>query len=108
MTHARQHADASDEPVTWHPLTALPLVSHLIDSALTDSAEHIETLTKVSTKPHVLDDAIVDRTNAFIANSSTSSNSMPSNCGAGARKTPRSRSASSSPAWKRTTAACAS
>jgi hypothetical protein len=49
------------EPVTWQPLSALPLVSHLIDSALTDGAEHIETLTKASTKPHVLDDAIVDR-----------------------------------------------
>jgi transposase-like protein len=62
MTHARQRAGrASDEPVTWQPLSALPLVSHLIDSALTDSAEHIETLTKVSTKPHVFDDAIVDR-----------------------------------------------
>jgi hypothetical protein len=61
MTHARQRASASDEPVIWQPLSALPLVSHLIDSALTDGAEHIETLTKASTKPHVLDDAIVDR-----------------------------------------------
>jgi hypothetical protein len=53
MTNAR---GASDEPVTWQPLSALPLVSHLIDSALTDGAEHIEKPTKASTKPHVLDE----------------------------------------------------
>jgi len=33
----------------------------LIDTALDDTREHIATLTKVRTRPHVLDDATIDR-----------------------------------------------
>ena len=33
----------------------------MIDGALGDTAEHLRTLTKARSKPHLLDDATIDR-----------------------------------------------
>ena len=57
---AHRQTDFS-ESVTWQPLSLLPLIADLIDDAVADSRKHIGTLTEVRTKPHVFDDATVDR-----------------------------------------------
>jgi nitrogen-specific signal transduction histidine kinase len=51
------HAD----PVNWQPISEMPLIASMIDGALDDTRDHIETLTKARTRPHVLDDATIDR-----------------------------------------------
>src|SRR5271156_488809 len=51
----------SSEPVNWQPISQMPLVASMIDGALNDTADHIQTLTKARTRPHVLDDATIDR-----------------------------------------------
>jgi len=51
----------SSEPVNWQPISQLPLVASMIDGALSDTADHIRTLTKARARPHVLDDATIDR-----------------------------------------------
>ena len=48
-------------PVNWQPISAMPLICGMIDEALKDTREHIETLTEASARPHVMDDATVDR-----------------------------------------------
>jgi transposase-like protein len=51
----------SSEPMNWQPISQLPLVASMIDGALSDTADHIQTLTKARARPHVLDDATIDR-----------------------------------------------
>ena len=51
----------SSEHVNWQPISRLPLVAGMIDAAVSDTAEHMQTLTKARARPHVLDDATVDR-----------------------------------------------
>jgi len=47
--------------VNWQPIGQMPLVASMIDSALNDTADHIQTLTEARARPHVLDDATIDR-----------------------------------------------
>ena len=51
----------SSEPVNWQPISQMPLVASMIDGALSDTRDHIQTLTKARAQPHVLDDATIDR-----------------------------------------------
>ena len=51
----------SSERVNWQPISQMPLVASMIDGALSDTADHIQTLTKARAQPHVLDDATIDR-----------------------------------------------
>ena len=51
-----------DEPVNWQPLSQMPLISSMIDTALEDTREHLATLAEARDRPHVLDDATIDRT----------------------------------------------
>ena len=51
----------SSEPVNWQPISQLPLVASMLDGALSDTADHIQTLTKARARPHVLDEATIDR-----------------------------------------------
>ena len=51
----------SSEPVNWQPISQIPLVASMIDGALSDTRDHIQTLTKARPQPHVLDDATIDR-----------------------------------------------
>ena len=51
----------SSEPVNWQPINQMPLVTSMIDGALSDTRDHIQTLTKARVQPHVLDDATIDR-----------------------------------------------
>ena len=51
-----------DDPTPhWQPLTALPLIASLIDGELADGQEHYATLLAGRDRPHVLDDATVER-----------------------------------------------
>ena len=49
------------DPVNWQPISQMPLIASMIDGALDDTRAHIKTLTGARTRPHVLDDATVDR-----------------------------------------------
>ena len=51
----------SSERVNWQPIGKILLVASMIDGALSDTADHIQTLTKARAQPHVLDDATIDR-----------------------------------------------
>jgi hypothetical protein len=51
----------SSEPVNWQPISQMPLVASMIDGALSDTTDHIQTLTKARAQPYVLDDATIDR-----------------------------------------------
>jgi len=51
-----------DDPVNWQPISEMPLIAGMIDGALEDTREHMRTLTEARTRPHVLDDATIDRT----------------------------------------------
>ena len=50
-----------EDPVNWQPISEIALIASMIDGALDDTREHIETLTEARTRPHVLDDATIDR-----------------------------------------------
>jgi hypothetical protein len=47
--------------VHWQPISQMPLISSMIDTALNDTHEHLGTLSKAKDRPHVLDDATIDR-----------------------------------------------
>jgi hypothetical protein len=49
------------DPVNWRPISEMPLITSMIDGALDDARIHLETLTQARTRPHVLDDATIDR-----------------------------------------------
>jgi hypothetical protein len=47
--------------VHWQLISQMPLISSMIDTALNDTREHLGTLSKAKDRPHVLDDATIDR-----------------------------------------------
>jgi hypothetical protein len=47
--------------VNWQPISQLPLVAAMITASLNDTREHLGTLSKAKDRPHVLDDATIDR-----------------------------------------------
>ena len=49
------------DPVNWQPIREMPLIARMIDGALDDTREHLETLAEAWVRPHVLDDATIDR-----------------------------------------------
>ena len=51
----------NSEPVNWQPITLMPLIANMIAGALTDTRDQLETLTQARARPHVLDDATIDR-----------------------------------------------
>lgn len=51
------HADQ----VNWQPISEMPMIASMIDGALHDTREHLGTLTEARARPHVLDDATLDR-----------------------------------------------
>jgi hypothetical protein len=51
----------SSEPVTWHPISRMPLVAGMIDTALGDTSRQIHLLSQARVRPHLLDDATIDR-----------------------------------------------
>lgn len=51
----------TSERVNWQPISQMPLVASMIDGGLSDTADHLQTLTKARDQPHVLDDVTIDR-----------------------------------------------
>ena len=51
----------ANEQVNWQPISQMMLIASMIDASLDDTREHLATLTKARAKPHVLDDATIDR-----------------------------------------------
>ncbi len=51
----------SSDPVNWQSISQMPLIASMIGEALTDTREHLATLTRVRSTPHLLDDATIDR-----------------------------------------------
>ena len=49
------------EQINWQPLSQIPLLASMIDGALADTREHLESLTEARYQPHALDDATIDR-----------------------------------------------
>ena len=47
--------------VNWQPISQMPLIGGMIDTSLNDTREHLGTLSKATDRPHVLDDATIDR-----------------------------------------------
>jgi hypothetical protein len=47
--------------VNWQPISQMPLIASMIDTSLTDTREHLGTLTKAKDRPHLLDNATIDR-----------------------------------------------
>jgi hypothetical protein len=47
--------------VNWQPISQMPLISSIIDTSLNDTREHLGSLSKAKDRPHVLDDATIDR-----------------------------------------------
>jgi hypothetical protein len=47
--------------VNWQPISQMPLIANMITTSLNDTRAHIGTLTKAKVRPHVLDDATIDR-----------------------------------------------
>ena len=50
-----------EDPVNWQPIREMPLIARMIDGALDDTREHLETLSEARVRPHVLDNATIDR-----------------------------------------------
>jgi len=50
-----------EDPVNWQPIRQMPLIARMIDDALDDTREHLKTLSEARVRPHVLDDATLDR-----------------------------------------------
>lgn len=49
------------EPVNWQPISQMPLIASMIDGALSDTRDHLQTLTTARARPHAFDEATVDR-----------------------------------------------
>ena len=49
------------DPVNWQPIREMPLIARMIDGALDDTRKHLKTLAEAQLRPHVLDDATINR-----------------------------------------------
>jgi len=47
--------------VNWQPISQMALIGSTIDTSLNDTREHLDRLSKAKDRPHVLDDATIDR-----------------------------------------------
>ncbi len=45
----------------WQPISQMPLIASMITASLNDTREHLGTLSKAKDRPHVLDDATLNR-----------------------------------------------
>jgi len=52
----------NEEQPLWRPITDFPLIASIIDGILENTEEQYQTVSEIKDKPHVLDDAIVERT----------------------------------------------
>jgi hypothetical protein len=52
---------AKARQVQWQPISQMPSIASMISASLKDTREHLGTLTQAKDRPHVLDDATIDR-----------------------------------------------
>ncbi|MBA3992555.1 MAG: hypothetical protein C0469_03440 [Cyanobacteria bacterium DS2.3.42] len=57
----RQTQDEQSKEVQWQPLSRLPLISQIIDEGVADAKNQLRLLEEGKEKPHVFDDALVER-----------------------------------------------
>lgn len=57
----RQTKDEQSQEVQWQPLNRLPLISQIIDEGVADAENQLRLLEEGKEKPHVFDDALVER-----------------------------------------------
>src|SRR5271165_6371934 len=57
----RNYRMPKSNQVNWQPISQMPLIATMITASLNDTREHLGTLTKAKDRPHVLDDATIDR-----------------------------------------------
>ena len=50
-----------DDPLNWQPISEMPLIASMVDRAIDDTRDHIKALTEARARPHVLNDATIDR-----------------------------------------------
>lgn len=48
------------DQVNWQPVSEMPLIARLIETALNDTRELLQTLGKARSQPHLLDDATIN------------------------------------------------
>ncbi len=48
------------DQVNWQPVSEMPLIARLIETALKDTRKLLQTLDKASSQPHLLDDATIN------------------------------------------------
>jgi hypothetical protein len=51
----------ANDQVNRQPISQMALIASMIDTSLDDTREHLATLTEAKSRPHVLDDATIDR-----------------------------------------------
>jgi hypothetical protein len=51
----------ANDQANWQPIRQMPMIASMIDTSLDDTREHLATLTEAKARPHVLDDATIDR-----------------------------------------------
>ena len=49
------------DDINWQPIGQMPLIAGMIEEGLADTREHLATLTEARPRPHVMDDAMLDR-----------------------------------------------
>ena len=54
----------TDQEPTWQPISALPLIADAIDGYIPASDDLFASLSEAKSKPHVMDDATLDRVDA--------------------------------------------
>ena len=97
----------SSERVTWQPISQMSLVANMIDSALNDTADHIQTLTEARARPHVLDDVTIDRVERVHGEQLEFVDIFAEQLRAGGTKVRPLHNGRSWTAWKSRTVACA-
>jgi hypothetical protein len=61
MKKKKQAQKPQTNEIIWQPLSRLPLIAHIIDESVIDAENQQKLLIEGREKPHVFDDALVDR-----------------------------------------------
>jgi hypothetical protein len=87
----------------WQPISQMALISSMIDTSLNDTREHLGTLSKAKDRPHVLDDATIDRVEQVHTEQMNYVDIYTQQSAAGARKSHRPLRHANWTAWRRRT-----
>ena len=83
----KESATVSEREPRFHPIGMLPVIAELVDGYAQDAAALLPKLHHARSRPHVLDDATVDRVEAVYGETAEMLPvSSRSSCGGGARR----------------------